>query len=670
VSITTFASLIATPNTHKIILAQLTPAEDLQPFAWVQESSPNTDVWRISYLNESVTLTSGDVVTIRKAITGIKADGTSLTLNNTLLATEAGVTLTTEAGVELTTGSSIANVQAAANSYWHDIDNGLLYVNVGGDPTVVTSVLKASFNMYFATEGIALNNVYWEPYLLEVPSVRFESMHLHSGYAVTTTGTIVMANNDGYWNVILDKFLWFNQPIKIYFGGEDLPFSEYDPAFTGRMQDKEWDETRVNFRLKDSQLELLRSFPDNLFDTSTYPNMDASSIGNPIPLAWGTFTSSTAPIVTAINESYATNKVQYKICDHAIFSLDGVQVSHDGGITWATVSSGGGADQYGTVDLTLATFIVDFTTNGYTNGQTLIRAAFKGVKNADSTQMTFFSDYVKDILQTHNSFVDADLNLPIFATSKTDSVFTGAIYLNKVERTIDVIDKICRSDLARFYVNRSGQFEYEVLNPVIDSTAPMIDRSDLLSLRANLDTSTYSSIMRIGYSYDYAKGSYTYTQQTDSDALNKYDRKKSKTIDTYLDNQSDAIILAQRELLLRSSPFLRVSGKTKFQLAQIDLGHQIRLTSSRAPFKESAGYASRVFILTGISKNLSREMGIEFEANDLHGISERIGFWTDTGAPVYTSATDVQKQSQGFWTDSVGRADPADATSVNKSVWW
>ncbi len=684
--ITTFASLITTPDTQKVVLAEISVREDVIE-GWAQVSAPNDNAWSTSYLYETITLTHGGSSKILKSVTAMQADSTVLTAQ-----------------------SNLADVHSNSNSYWHDTANSILYVNVGGNPETTVDVLLTAFTLYFATEGKDLNSVYYEPYIMAAPNISQDTESLLSGFSVISAGDLVLNNNDGFFNVILDKFVWQNRNVVIKFGGEDLAYGEYGTVFSGQVYNKFWNEIEVNLTLRDNQTSLLRSLPETIFNSTDNPNADSNIIGLPVPLAWGSFgqddlvTDSggrTAPMIPAEDDSDGgdagsptANVVIYTLADHTVSSADAIWASPDNGQKWFLLTAQSpntdapdGVGKWGSYDDTgtigdasdnskiTVRFAADggagtsATTVSYVQGQTRIKAGFKGRENSDTTQMTAPSDTVADLIDTFNDFTSADRNTTSFSESKTNSDNTVSVYLNKVTRTSDIINKICRSEPARFYTDGDGLFNYVFLNPEVDASALEIDRTDLLEFSVEFDQKEHFTKVKVGHQQSSTNFNYLYDLSQDVPAQNKYNNKKQKLINTYLDNSGDAIILGQRQIFIRKNPIARARGRVKWQMVQKNIGDKINITSSRAPFNNTAGYASRQFEIVSLSKDIGSATTF-FEAIDLSDFAASVGYWTSDSAPDWSSSTDSQKQQQGYWSDTNGFIDSTDGSSKNASLWF
>ncbi len=290
------------PVAIRNVLIEIITGEQLQE-TWTQHGV-YTDTYYLTYLYETINLQDGTTSKINKAITAMKYDGVSLTEQ-----------------------ASIADCNSNNNSYWHDTANQLLYVHLDDGATVdpsVANVLVAYFKMFFSNKGVYFNDNYYEPYVSGAPGIRQNTDHLLTGKSDIGGGNLVFVNTSGFFDVIIEKFIWSNRKITILYGGEDLPYNEYGDGFTGIIIDKSWSIITVTFNIKNIRKQLLRQIPEELYTTNEYPNLAEWVIGLPKAIAYGTFDNINAVKAIPIDESYGTDQVQYSIAGNLIFSLDGL----------------------------------------------------------------------------------------------------------------------------------------------------------------------------------------------------------------------------------------------------------------------------------------------------------------------------------------------------------
>lgn len=654
---TTLVGLKEAPSAIRDVLIEITTGEQLQE-TWTQHGT-YTDTYYISYLYETINLQDGTSSKINKSVVSMKYDGTALTVQ-----------------------TSIVNCNTNNNSYWHDTANKLLYVHLDNGSTVDptdAAVLVAYFKMFFTSNnGVYFNDDYYEPYVIGAPGIRQTSDHLLTGKSALGGGNLALLNTSGFFDVIIEKFIWLNRSIKLLYGGDDLPYSEYGDGFTGVILNKAWSMDEIIFEIKNIRKQLLRQIPEDSYTISEYPNLAEWAVGLPKPIAYGKFDSVNPVKAIPIDELYGTNQVQYSIAGHLIFALNEAEISYDSGATWAILTynaTPANSNEWGTFDLTNATFVVQFTSGNYVSNEVLIRVAFEGRENSDTTLMASTSDVIADLLTNYNGFVSADLDSTEFAAAKTESRIAIAIYINTVQRTLDIIEKIAISDLGRFYVDNSGLFVYHVWSPYRDWSPSLptglidLDAADLLDYRVRYNSKDYFTKIKIGYKQSPLNNNYRFISKSNTDGANKYGESKQKLIHTYITTVWQAENLAARLLLLHAVPLLTIEGRVKMQLIEHNIGENITLTlSDRVP--ESGGWAVKMFQLISLTKDFINKE-ITFKADDLRDIGSNIGYWMNSSAPNYASSSVSEREQSGYWSTSNGYAEVGEsAASLNISKWW
>lgn len=691
-SITTFADLISKPATHKIALAEITVGEQVTA-TWTLHAG---NVYKITYGSDVITLPgNGMQQVLQEEVIDFKAyNGSSF----------ASYVIQT----------SVSQVSALNYSWWHDFANTTLYVNFGGlNPNTDVSLIPAMlyFVVRIATEGVSFllysaqvwgtlqwsqflwentapADRYYDPYLQSIPSISQSTKQLLGGYATTSVSNIVINNKSGFFDSFLQNYVWENQKVTVKFGGENLPYSEYATVFQGTIIEKTWTRDAITLQVRSWQDRLLDLIPRNIFTVAAYPNMNPQMVGSVRPIAYGTFTSRTAPLVTAIDEStyIASDAVKFMIADHALYSIDNVYVSYDGGATWISCTNDGAtppiaANKY-TGDAANGVVIVRFNAASYSvanNNRPLVKVAFKGKKNADTTQMVKTADVVQDLLCTYGLFsATGDLVTTEFTASKTNSDAVIQVYINSATRISDVLDLICKSDFAFLFVNNAGKFVYRVWIADRSGSSIALDDTDLIDIQVNfLKDDQYTSV-RIAYAQALTGSSalfggpnqdYLYSLLTDTIAVNKYGVTSTLVINTCLQTSAVAASLAARSLMIHKLPVATISGIVKWQLGAANIGDKISITTSRAPYTSGA-YASFLAEITGLKKDFASGT-IHFEAKALDALASGLnsGFWTSDAYSNW-NVVPSEKATAGYWCDDNGFASTSDPTSFNVSTWW
>ncbi len=696
---TTFAGLIAAPESEKVFLCETKPAELVTSFTL---TAAQTYTYQLAYLNETVTLADASTETVRKAVVTCEVDG-----------------------IALTALASIVAVEAAAGSYWHDTANSLLYIHPTDDGTPNHHTVIVYFWVYFATKGIVLNSRYYEPYIADngIPSLSQESQEIHWGASQISSGSVVLLNGRGYFDQIAKRWIWNNKDCKLLLGGDSLTYSEYTSIFAGRIMQATFTKSEFTLEIESKSFALLRSLPINNFWTSTWANLDPSAEGKPIPYYWGSYSAAQAPVVTCINSAYAANTYQFKICDcafHAIKSITQAYVDFGAGAGWQTIANANADLTNGTFTITSASFIL---------GVSRVKVAFEGYHVA-SVLIEGAPEFVEDLMTNQCGYVAADLNAASFTASKASSSCSLNVAIETETQALSIIETACQSDLAFFDEDGAGLLRYRTWEPSATGTLPVLAKEEILEPPEIVEDSRqlYWKV-KVGYSWQGAIDSYLYTEASNAASKYKYGRDDYLSINTYLRNKADADELAVRLNWITRDPSPIIALSLKAGQISKTLGDKIKVTLARAPFSplqkavgfwmgDSAptwsaataseraisgfwtdddglcdpadpqllnkslwnpelyslidipgGYFERIFEI--ISKDVSCfPLLVELRGRDLMDFGTNVGFWMGDSAPAWSAATLQEREDSGFWTDDDGHCLTADAASLNKSLWW
>ncbi len=659
---TKFADLIASPVSEKIFLVEIRLAEEIT--GWTLTGG-QAKTYEVAYLNETITLADASTEIIRKEIVGVQLDGSPLTAK-----------------------ILIAQVEATAGSYWHDTVNSKLYIHPLDDGTPVHHTIIGFFWLYLGTKGVILGNVEWEeetewedgvewgidypvqyyePYIADrgIPQISQRIQDICWGISQISIGGVTLLNSRGFFDQISNKFYWTNKKIRILMGGDLLPYSEYHPIFTGKINKKTFTQRDLTLDIRSVSFDLLRQIPINHFWKSNFPNLDPSAEGKTIPYAWGDYDSYQAPIVTCINTAYTTNTYQFKICDtsfHAIKDIIQVYVDYGDGFGWVAIT-------HANEDLAAATFTI--TSASFVLGTSRVKVAFQGY-HSGGIVIEGAPEIVEDILLNVCDYEVGNLDAPSFTASKADSDCVLNVFLDSEISALSVIEKICRSDFASFDENGEGELRYRTTVPTYTGSIPTLTSEDILDSSipvVNDDPEQLYYKIRVGYSYLGDQQNYLYLESEYLETKYRYEKSEILTLETYLRSSIDADSLAGRLLwLLRDiSPLFDISIK----VSQIEknIGDRIKITLERAPYSTVGGYNERIFGIIG--KELSCFPVIQIlNLYDMMGFGDYVGTWMDDVAPDWITATPAERLVSGFWTDDDGYADPPNAISLNKSLWW
>lgn len=649
-AITTWTELAALPNTQKDFLTILIPKKRYQN--WTKTGGA-TNVYHISFA--SLFEASSDFGDTFRAISSVEHDETELTLK-----------------------TSIATVDATAGTYWHDTANSLLYIHTtdSANPNSVNTYIVVFFELYISSglgingKGKIFSNIYYEPLMdaSNLPQADYEQTDIVSGITIKTgDATFQYHNPFSFWDTMWTALSWKNAVIKIYMGGEDLPFSEYQLIYMGSVRQEHWAEDRVWFDTVNFLDILRRGIPFTpLFTT----NASSEDRGKYIPLLFGQVEG----IIPLLSDNSTGNAHVYTIADSAFQTLKAVDATYDG-TTLLTLTT-----QY-TVDLTgCKVTLVNYTPSG------TITVDAKGAKISDITGesstdlMTNASDIIRflilEVLRLGTSYI----NSASFLAAKNDNTFELSKYI-RYKRNLSVyLTAIQSTVLGNLKLNNDGEFVFDIYEPafVADDS---ISNAEIGNFVQSSPISKIYTGIKVHYNpLPYIRDDTSIIAESQDDSYqgvtgtndrSKYeDKQKSafKNIYTWIKTVGDANVLLQRLLLLTNSPFIEVDTTIKgIKLYTRMPGNIVELSKEKAPTSTGA-YVDEGFQIVQIIKDFANDQTI-LKLDNFNGLGLYIGRWTSDSAPNYGASSEQQKREQGYWCNNDGLADPSDLES-NTSVWW
>lgn len=655
----TLPALKAAPASEKLWLCEISAGEQLAA-VWTAASG---NAWTLPFGRDIIPLPDGTNYPLIEEVSGVSVNGTAYA------------------------AATSGTVGSTNNSFYHDLAAGILYVNFAGlNPNTSTAIemVMAWFPLRFATRGLSLNpgggDRFFHPFLQVSPSISDMAGQALGGRITMQSGDVTLAASSGLFDAILHTYVWENRPITIRSGGDALPYSEYAVTFTGTIKSKAWTGDAVTFTVVSKDQRLLDSMPAATFTLTAWPTMDPNIQGRVIPYAWGLFGFDDALPAFPVDEAsqIASNTVRFKALNHE-FSALSVWVSYDGGVTKTQCAASGSnppssANQYyaGATELAAGELYVRFTASSYdpaAGKRPLVFVACTG-RQSGGVPIQYGPDIWNDIMLNHAGYVSADINAAELAASRAESSAPMSLYIPESRPMVDVIEEICRSDYAWAQLDRFGLFVYHTFCPSRDFGSPELTDLDLLGrLEAPYRSEDLFTKVRVGYCRrNTGNRDYLYSSATDTAAAAKYGTPASKLILSCLRYEADATELAQRQLMMGSSPKALVRGKCKLQLADKSAGARICITTRRAPY--TGGKFTRMIVeLTQIQRDggVTSFSGFVL-SRDISG--QNICILTDDSAADYDVASEAERQHNGYLSDDDDYVSPGNPSTKNISKTW
>ena len=131
-----------------------------------------------------------------------------------------------------------------------------LLVNVGADPK--TQDLSVVYRHFLASTPVILpydlnsgEDVEWLPLVNSIGTLGQQLDDENTGIVLETSSSIDLINTHGYFDSIFDTHIWENRDVVFYqsFGG--LPVNQIKKVFRGVIETKDFESTKITFRVKD-----------------------------------------------------------------------------------------------------------------------------------------------------------------------------------------------------------------------------------------------------------------------------------------------------------------------------------------------------------------------------------------------------------------------------------
>lgn len=374
--------------------------------------------------------------------------------------------------------TSTAAVAAGAGRYYWD--GTYLYVSTPGGANIWEGTVQALINVYVSTHPKQLNSIYWEPRVKSVPNLSQRIEAQFGGVGQIGGGTMVLINSDG-WFDSRRHWQWNARTVSIKMGmdlpGNDAVYADYEQVATWAIE--EWTTTADGFtlRLKEPKARIKSQIPVATFARADFPNIDQSLIGKTIPDAYGRLVGIKAFLIDPGTK-------RYKLCGHAIRSIDAAYIKR-------TVENTQSAVQTGWLT--------------YSGNTRRIYFAGKTAKKVVNTSTTLTKkEELADVTSTANSWVLEDDWLYInvaslgtvtvtfsIETQTTQAITIPALYLSVGEFTVE--DLVSSSDAV--YVDFTGK--PNVYGDAIISCADVIQDLLLSVGETALNTASFTEATRV-----------------------------------------------------------------------------------------------------------------------------------------------------------------------------
>ncbi len=480
-----------------------------------------------------------------------------------------------------------------------------------------------------------------------------------------STFDVQLDNHDRAIADLTQQHTFANRQVRVWLG-EGRSKAHYSEISRGNVafpNGVRWDEDAAYITVIDQQVRNRRTLPPStqLFDTTTYPNVEAKSKNVPIPIIYGNWSSAVGNALSVPAACVNTATLQFKVAHHKLLSID----------RYIRNAARIPANNIKNVSLSAATF--QLSAYSYNATEDVVAVNCQGLMTINNTLIERPADILRHMLTAYCGLTSGDIDVTGINTMNTNTgseVYRRWIGSREGESTETLIQELmgeAQADL-RFV---SGKYSPKYRSLDLVSGRTTIDRSDIVieersekaEYTVEMDPQRYyANRITARYRPDPINVRYDTTYVTSSPvAINNASAIVERPFDmnwSYTDTTTQARIA--RELVIFSSEPINVQALLTNRAMLLSLADQLDFT-----YDVFNNYTLQVRRLeTNLAEMTTRVSGFNI-------FMRGIGRWTADDAPSWSLASQAQRDAQGFWCNASGYASSvSDPLALLASRWY
>lgn len=235
----------------------------------------------------------------------------------------------------------------------------------------------------------------------------------------------------------------------------------------------------------------------------------------------------------------------------------------------------------------------------------------------------------------------------------------------------DVINSINKSIFGIIVQNDEFKLEYKVIRPVKSGTITEFKERDIIGFELSSDGTDIIKEVKVNYDeqeYNADANEKTYSFVTQTSKTGQYLAKSDKSfeLDTVINNESDASIIASRLAFYLSFARLSLGIKTKLQGSSAQVGDVFKI--DHRFMYERIGLISKIKL--GQAMRINKDaFGASIEVDDLGNAFSSVANICDNGSNNYANASVDEILTKGYITDSYGMQSNDSDTHGTNLIW-
>jgi hypothetical protein len=473
------------------------------------------------------------------------------------------------------------------------------------------------------------------------------------------TFQVVVDNRDEEIQNLIQTNTFSNRNVNVWLG-EGVSKANYSLVFPGYVAHPNgigWDEDAAKFTIIDRRLKDRKNLPLEKYTTDLFPNLERNASGSAIPIIYGNFSSNAdggVSVPAICTDMTQTNK-PFKVAGHRVSAIDRVMKN-------------------GLVVNFINTSLDDasFELNGIAYNATtdIVSANCQGIANANGTLIELPHRVLENMHTAYMGATATDLNATAFNTLDSDITEKCRSVINTITSTETLTGEL-RNEASIDMRFVGGKYSPKFRSLDLDSDRSNFFDVDIVLADVERDKAefsvehdpnrVYANKITGKFNFDPVYSVYlgAFTKQLTSatqDVSAVVDRPMTFN---WLYKKSETEARIERELVTFGNEPLDVSVTFTNRGMLQNLADQIDLTYNV--------FNDRTFQIRSIETDLS-SMVTRIQATDVFLLG--VGRWALDTSVGWASASQVDKDSFGFWSYESGYIVTGDNTSFNKSLWF
>jgi len=472
--------------------------------------------------------------------------------------------------INYTEQSSLANCIAQEKSFFWDSGDQILYVHFEHSYSYYSNdYLQGAVDGFSDKKAIYLDDIYYAPLIQSVPSIAQQEDFANYQQLAFITGSIVLTNAEGVLDTFIDTNVYGND-LNLYYLDDtitDPTRADLVELASFYVEDYDFSLKDLTVRVQDKRKAQNTSVPGEVFDDTTYPDIDDKWIGKPIPLAYGTIRVSEG---IPVNEN-STGAVTFRQAE-VLTSLGTVQVNIDD--EWVTKTPTSTDISTGTFTLSQA----DARKDGDADG----RVHDCRVLNSVGIAVTYASDVIKDLNERVIGIVynESNYDTDEWETEETALSEVGILYKDETQlfEAIRLVQAGANVGF-RYEIAADGRRTIRIddWDRTVSGHVYKEDIRNIDTLPIATNSELLAAEVRIDYAKDYFDDEYLTTIDTSEreTVISTYRQKPRLTFETALATktlaQERGAWAAGRYSLIRGIATLELMGPDWYTLRIFDI---------------------------------------------------------------------------------------------------